>query len=138
MNNKPNEDFSSPRSKKSNDNPVQFLTKSSTASSSNTNAWSDPVKSVNLVKYPKQNPNNTVIKKEDSKVKDLSVNKAWSDPTKSIQLVNDRIPGASGIDRPKQNIASSGERNPTISAHSKQQQVRILPKPVTPQKLSCK
>ena len=51
MNNKPNEDFSSPRSKKSNDNPVQFLTKSSTASSSNTNAWSDPVKSVNLVKY---------------------------------------------------------------------------------------
>ena len=56
---------------------------------------------------------------------------------KSIQLVNDRIPGASGIGRQKQNFGFEGERNQIVSANSKQQ-ARILPKPVTPQKLSCK
>ena len=130
MNNKPNGEFSPPKSKKNNENTVQFLKKSTS------NAWSDPVKSINLVKFPKQYPNNNTVK-EDSKVKDLSMSKAWSDPTRSVQLVNDRIPGASGIGRQKQNFGFEGERNQIVSANSKQQ-ARILPKPVTPQKLSCK
>ena len=97
MNNKPNEEFSPPKSKKTNENTIHFMTKSTAAASSNNNAWSDPVKSVNLVKFPKQNPNNITVMKEESKVKDFSMSKAWTDPTKSIQLVNDRIPGSSGI-----------------------------------------
>ena len=83
MNNKPNEEFSPPKSKKTN-----FLTNSTAATSSNNNAWSDPVKSVNLVKFPKQNPNNITVMKEESKVKDYSMSKAWTDPTKSIQLAS--------------------------------------------------